>query len=225
MLLSSISLSFRRLDRGPTAIIIVGKEEVHFCMPMGLIFHYSAMADKTLNIGFSESGSNIIRLPEHEPDTFAIFKAWIYQGDIRVQEFCQGPEECPETRSLETLVNTCLQLCKLYILVDYLESRYRDDMSEEILVELRGVVCKTEYYQTVTPFLPEIALYVFRNTSAKSGLRAFIVENLDKTFWHKKKPHVNEYEKCIVEFPLEFAAQLIKSVINSSKMAGDAGME
>ena len=73
----------------------MGPEENQYSMPMSLIFHYSAIAERYLNAGFAESAGNIVILPDYDPEAFGQLYSYITEGRLRVLDnCCKKDDDC-----------------------------------------------------------------------------------------------------------------------------------
>ncbi|KAF2155160.1 hypothetical protein K461DRAFT_285233 [Myriangium duriaei CBS 260.36] len=70
------------------AVVIVGPKESKFTLHKDLLIAVSPFFAAALNGHFSESDTQIVRLPEERPEIFEWFAQWIYTGSLSVSSDC-----------------------------------------------------------------------------------------------------------------------------------------
>lgn len=64
----------------PVVKIYVGPGAVCFSLPKDLLSHYSTFFRAAIEHGFKEAEEGVFKLPEDEPEHFAVFREYIYNG-------------------------------------------------------------------------------------------------------------------------------------------------
>lgn len=66
--------------------MLIGAEEKHFTVHKDILFQHSTFFTAALNGEFREAKERPIRLPETDPEAFAIFAQWAYRNELIVME-------------------------------------------------------------------------------------------------------------------------------------------
>ena len=198
---------------GPSATVIVGPERTVFTVPMALLFHFSDFAIKALTGHFREGAGNTILLPETDPRAFGLFVAYMYQGKLQIRDFCRRKSPAWMGDEYEALTDTCLLLCRFYVMVDFLQCRHWCRVQWEVVQQLKGVMNEAREMEMSTPMLPDTFLEVMRVIKRDSMLAMLILQDLRDEFAKMYRRRIADYENCAREFPEEFV-QLFEQVVD-----------
>ena len=180
---------FFKLITGPSTNFYVGPDETHYTIPKRLLYHYSDFAKPCLEGEFAEAGANAVWLPDVSPDVFQWIWKWLYQGRLKVENYCYNWDENEEDHlyhlyEQEQLQQACQLLCRVHMLGERLlmDSRFLRTVQDELKILLkRAKDCKY-----LNPFTPELIQEVLEQSTpvtelcaySNTSLRSFVFEQL-----------------------------------------------
>ena len=187
---------------GPAVIILVGPTRTSFSMPMAILFHFSDYAVRALTGPFHEASGSTLILPDTDPKVFSMLLVYIYQGQLNIREYCRRYALAWMGDAYEALTDTCLLLCRFYVLVDFLQCRYWYYwVQKDILNQLQDLFEEADKARMPTPVLPRTFLEVMRTTDGKCRLAEMIIQDLRAEFAKIDHRPMREYTECIREYP------------------------
>ena len=198
---------------GPAAKVIVGPEKIEFSVQMSLLFHFSKLAERALNGEFKESKDDTLILLEMDPDAFSFFLRYMYQGTLGVYEYYRRPHDRFWPPTEESSFAICTALCRLYVLVDYMESQYRNCMLREILQQLESTINEAISLDRHTPIIPSTLAYVLQSTMPGSSLYYFVLQDLRREFASMVHRPIIEYCDVWMENKEVFANEVFEKLI------------
>ena len=197
----------RSLLSGPSVTVIVGPEQTTYTVPMALLFHFSDYAMKALTSNFSEgceASSSILTLPGTDPRAFAMLIMYMHQGQLCIRKFCRKTSLASLSDRYDELTESCLLLCRFYIMMDFLQSRYWPRVQTDALMQLENVMDDARKMNSSSPVLPDTFLEVMRAVSPESRLALLIRLDLQAEFAKPVHRPAMQYAQCAREFPKEF---------------------
>ena len=200
---------------GPAATILVGPERTSFSIPMALLFHFSDYAVRALTGPFQEASANTLILPDTDPKVFSMLIVYIYQGQLCIREYCRRSERelAWLGDSYEALTDTCLLLCRFYVLVDFLQCRsWYYWVRKDVLNQLAALFEEVDKVRMPTPVLPSTFLEVMRTTDGECELAQVVIQDLRAEFAKIDHRSMKEYTECIREYPDVFLDMFEKVV-------------
>ena len=180
---------------------------------MSLLFNFSKVAERALNGRFRESEGNTLSLPDADSDAFGMFVVYMYEGKLRIFDYCKMGATSWVSVAYESLTDACLLLCRLYVLADFLECRYWFQIRSEILAQLDQVVKEASKMRKPTPILPDTLLEVLQTTGQQCRLRGRILKHLTRDFARMEHRPMREYMACIRKSPGEFMDVVFERVV------------
>lgn len=139
--------------------IIVGEEERTFTAHEPVLLASSVYIQRAMSGRWNESITNTIRLPEIEPDIFAIYLYWRYFGVLPVQN------TDPEAEDLE--------LAKSYVLGDRIMDTSFQNKVIEAFVEKRDELV---LFKSRRCFSSVAVKYIYENTLESAKVRKLLVD-------------------------------------------------
>ena len=156
---------------------------------------------------FKELDENALYLPEHAPETFEFVLIWMYQRQLGIKEYCQAVFNSHDKRK-QGLEAGFLLLCRVYILVDYLDI---DEIKDVVMSELDEILWRNKGPDF--PIRPDAVKAVFQNTAESSQLYKFVLEKLaENLVRHSNARPIDEYTECFNEIA-GFGAVIMKRVL------------
>lgn len=148
---------------GRTVDIAVGPQGEISSVHEKLIRKSSPFFDKALSGAWQESRERTVRLPEDEPEIFAIYVHWLYYGTV--------PVVCDETVEMKGV--EYLNLAKAYTLGDKLMDVGFQDATIDAIVDASqvGLADGSLWYPGM-----QIVQYVYHNTKESASIRTMLVD-------------------------------------------------
>lgn len=148
---------------GRTFDIAVGPQGEISSVHEKLIRASSPFFDKALSGAWQESHERTVRLPEDEPEIFAIYVHWLYYATV--------PVVCGETGDMRDI--EYLNLAKAYTLGDKLMDVKFQDATIDAIVETSqvGLVDGLRWYPGTG-----VVQYVYQNTKVSASIRTLLVD-------------------------------------------------
>lgn len=158
----------------------------------------SLFFEKALSGKWEESNIDTLKLPEVEPDIFAIYLHWLYFGTLPVLHNASGPGSDPGNEDLE--------LAKAYVLGDRLiDTKFQNAVVSAIVEK------NSANLLSINNWCPsgEVIEYVYNNTHESAKIRKLFVDlyvQRCQASWLQDSPHK---EKLPQPFLLELVTRLI----------------
>lgn len=198
---------------GPAATVIVGPEKVQFSVQMSLLFHFSKMAERALNGHFKEAEGNTLTLPEVDADAFCFSLRYICRGQLGVYDYYRKPDDTFFDITVESSVEICAILCRLYVLVDYLDCPYRCPIQGEILHQRKHTIDEAGALDRPTPIIPSTLLYVSRSTVGGCSLSLFVIEDLRRELAKMFHRPLRDYDEWVHENWVVYREEVFEKLI------------
>lgn len=183
--MSTDAIRFRAV---PTVILRVGEAKIAFYVHLGVLCNASPVFNAALNGAFSESFKRSMNLPEDDPEVFERLVQWLYWKAFDLPPFVEGASHDAQI--------IFMHLARLYVAAD----KYG-------IIDLKNSVMDRfhkAYADRAGAPRFKVLDYVYRNTTAKAKLRAFLVASY---VWDV---HLTWYESDYAQISLcarpEFAA-------------------
>lgn len=160
------------VDRG-LAEVVVGPDEVLFEVDKEMLCNSCRFFWAAFNLGFKETYTMRVYLPEEEPKVFALFLKWLDKQRLGTN-FTQVGETVGPVNADE--LDTVMQFAQLSVFAERMN-----------IPKLRNVALfAVNSFVTAFRYLPtDVVLYMLENTPPSSQIGAFAVEVLDYMLWHR----------------------------------------
>lgn len=149
---------------GRTIEVLVGDKDELFSVHQSLIRASSSFFEKALGGKWKESAQRTVRLPDDDPNIFALYIHWIYFGAIPVSSIKR--KKAVENSEITDLV-------KAYIMGDkLLDPAFQDATIDAIIEETTGIAERGNYYKQ----LQNAVSYAYCNSCEPSPIREVLVD-------------------------------------------------
>lgn len=176
--------------------MVVGSEEKAFSVHENLIRASSIFFDKALSGNWKESHERVIKLPEDEPEVFAIYVHWLYFRTFAV--FRGKPD------ALESVDH--LRLAKAFVLGDKLLDQEVQDAVMDAFVESMSTPDKNGHLWYPTG--PTVG-YAYENTNSSAPIRELL---LDASTLHSNSSWYRQENSA--EYPQPFLLELVARLLD-----------
>ena len=180
---------FFQLITGPSTNFYVGPNRMHYTIPKRLLYQNSDFAKACLEGKFAEAAANAVWLPDVSPDVFQWIWRWLYQGCLRIEDYCYGRDENEDIgcRYLDDHEKN-QQASQLFCRVHMLGERLLMDFSffRTVQEEFKDFIKRMKTWTSLNPFTPELIDEVLSHSMpvsqlcsySNTSLRSFVFEQL-----------------------------------------------
>lgn len=189
-----------RLLSGPLLDIYVGPDQKHWALHQNLLTHHSRFFDEnhTVNGEHKRIKDGKLRLPEEDPDAFALLVKWMYQG--RIEDVSRKPKDTQWEYAF-----ACQKLYTLSITIG--------------LVELQNLAIdqfrKGCHDSGLVPG-PEEMIPIYQKTPSSAPFRKLVSKIAARQIMDpESKADASTYRQCFEASP-EFAIDVINEIRNGT---------
>ena len=165
-----------------------GESERSFSIHKGVLCNHSTFFRAAVAGNFQEAKSNVVHLPDADPEAFSTYAQWAYSGQII--------ELDPDEDGTNGKRNFRVQVlrCKLYILAEYLGDTLLQNTITDLIVQ--------DFKKTTKGPGVAVIRLVYQQTRDNSNLRKLMLD------WHLKSTNGDWLQTYRKRLPPAFLADL-----------------